>query len=209
MALMLVCVVIARAAEPDTPVVPAFAAYLARADHRNAVLEVARWSNIDLPTECRDMTFAIGKSVRIFNPPRFDEAGEPVLGAWAEDVEGTGCGRKVRFNVFTRVDLDRFPKVEALMPGETRADPPLQREILTRAFKVVSDVGTSCDDRIVTDTRFAAFEGSGDAIAEKRPWRETWIVEACGKRYDVPVHFLPYGHGTAVRVIPTEVKLEG
>jgi hypothetical protein len=189
-------------------VTPSFARYLAGETYRQTAIEAARRHNDNLPDSCKTMSFALSAVVTVYAPVRM-EGGQPVEGAWAEPVMATGCGKTLRFAVLTIVAPDKPAMTLSLIPGDSRADPMLQRDSVKDVLDHASVASGGCKDMVVTDTRFEDWEGGpvkGPHGREARPWRETWTVWACGKLLDVPVHFTPNDRGTLIEVKSAEVK---
>jgi hypothetical protein len=199
----------AAAAAPQSAVTPGFAHFLASEEHRQIVLDTARRHSENVPNSCKSMSFALAAQVTIYAPVRI-EGGKPVEGAWAEPVMGTGCGKSIRFTALTIVAPGKAPVTLSLIPGDTRADPVLQRDSVKDVLDHVAAATGGCKELVVTDTRFDDWEGPAEKPAahgrETRPWREVWTVWACGKLVEVPIHFTPNGAGTLYEVKSAEVK---
>ncbi len=68
----------------------------------------------------------------------------------------------------------------------------------------MGDMPPGCDEGGVVDTRFAGVDGeppgtkppSGGIL---KPWTEIWTLEACGKRAQVTMHFIPDPSGTEIQ----------
>jgi hypothetical protein len=190
-------------------VTPAFARFIASDAHRKTVLDTARRHNENLPDTCKAMDFAVSSTVVIYAPFRMDGA-KPIEGAWAEPVTGTGCGKTLHFGVLTIVAPGESAVTLSLVPGESRADPMLQRDSVKDVLDHAAVAVGGCKELVVIDTRFDDWEGATPIKTnhgrEARPWRETWIVWACSKHVAVTVHFTPNAEGTSVVVKSSEVK---
>lgn len=204
-----------RAAEAPpgkTVFTPELTHYLASAEHEQAVLDAARRHNERLPDKCPSMAFSSTGLMAIFAPIRMGADARPVEGAWNEPVTASGCGSTKQFNVLTFVAPGQPIAEVALLPGDTKADPALQRDALVNVYQGAALHAKDCQELIVTGTKFEAWEGEPVKNAlhgpNARPWRETWTVWACRRVVDVPIHFVPDERGTGFRVVPREVKLK-
>jgi hypothetical protein len=103
------------------------------------------------------------------------------------------CEPRARRNLMLFLENEKSRAIE-LLPGETKADPKLQRDTI-RAAKVAA-VGANprgCDKSWVTDTR--AIEPYKDSDT---PWSEQWKFDLCGKNAEVEMSFIPSsGAGTS------------
>lgn len=145
-------------------------------------------------------------------PISFSKDGLPTAGAWRESLPVKGCGNDTILNFNFVVADDGTIKVLADLPGATHADRILQHDAVPYATTGASVHAKGCPQFIITNTHFDAFivkPASTDAPAQKakpelprtpqsRPWRETWTVAGCGRKFDVPINFVPDATGTLI-----------
>ena len=135
---------------------------------------------------------------------RFGPDGLPVSGAWSQHFPISGCGNDTTINVTFNVLADGKIDTVVGVPGDSHADATLQKD----AFKFVSiAVRARPVDCARLSVQTTKFEG-GDlryppkmtfgSVHPSPPWWETWTVVGCGRRWDVPVDFIPDATGTQV-----------
>lgn len=96
------------------------------------------------------------------------------------------CEPRAQRNLMIIVESDHARAIE-LLPGETKADPRLQRDALKGAQAMAAANNPQGCERIwTTDTR--AVEAYKDS---KTPWTEHWSFDLCGKKAVVEMSFLP------------------
>jgi hypothetical protein len=98
------------------------------------------------------------------------------------------CEPRSRRNLMLFLENEKSRAIE-LLPGETKADPRLQRDAI-RAAKTAAAGATpaGCEKSWVTDTR--EIEPYKDAAT---PWSERWKFDLCGKPAEVEMSFTPAG----------------
>jgi hypothetical protein len=102
------------------------------------------------------------------------------------------CEPRARRNLMLFLENEKSRAIE-LLPGETKADPKLQRDSI-RAAKVAAAGANppGCDKSWVSDTREIEPYKDGDT-----PWSERWKFDLCGKNAEVDMSFTPSsGAGT-------------
>jgi hypothetical protein len=98
------------------------------------------------------------------------------------------CEPRAQRNLMIIVENDHARAIE-LLPGETKADPRLQRDAIGAAKAMAAAENPhGCERSWTTDTR--AVEPYKDA---KTPWTERWSFDLCGKTAVVEMSFLPGG----------------
>jgi hypothetical protein len=104
------------------------------------------------------------------------------------------CEPRTQRSIMVIVENDQARAIE-LLPGETKADPRLQRDAIQIAKAAAATVGaTDCNKSWTTDTK--AVEAYKD---EQTPWVERWSFDVCGKPAVVEMSFLPGdGSGTSI-----------
>lgn len=99
------------------------------------------------------------------------------------------CNPRAQRSFLVIVENDHARAIE-LLPGETRADPRLQRDAIGPAKAMAAAHSPKgCDRSWTTDTR--ATEPYKD---DHTPWSERWTFDLCGKSVVVEVSFLPGGN---------------
>lgn len=104
------------------------------------------------------------------------------------------CSPRAQRNLMMIVENDHARAIE-LLPGETKADPRLQRDAIQIAKAAAATTGApDCKKSWTTDTK--AVEAYKDAHT---PWVERWSFDVCGKPAVVEMSFLPGGgSGTSI-----------
>ncbi|HLL28249.1 MAG TPA: hypothetical protein VKT73_11470 [Xanthobacteraceae bacterium] len=103
------------------------------------------------------------------------------------------CEPRARRNLMLFLEDEKSRAIE-LLPGETKADPRLQRDSI-RVAKVAASTANppGCEKSWVTDTREIEPYKDGNT-----PWSESWKFDLCGKRAEVEMSFTPAaGAGTS------------
>jgi hypothetical protein len=107
--------------------------------------------------------------------------------SWVERY-ALDCEPLARRNLMLFLENEKSRAIE-LLPGETKADPRLQRDAIRGAKAAAGTAGLSgCDKSWVTDTK--EIEPYRNATT---PWSEQWSFDLCGKRAEVEMSFLPQG----------------
>ena len=104
------------------------------------------------------------------------------------------CSPRAQRNLMMIVENDHARAIE-LLPGETKADPRLQRDAIQIAKAAAATVGApDCNKSWTTDTK--AIEAYKDAHT---PWVERLSFDVCGKPAVIEMSFLPGGgSGTSI-----------
>lgn len=102
------------------------------------------------------------------------------------------CEPRSRRNLMLFIENEKSRAIE-LLPGETKADPKLQRESIRAAKAAVAGANPAgCEKSWVTDTRETDPYKDGNT-----PWSERWKFDLCGKSAEVEMSFTPAaGAGT-------------
>jgi hypothetical protein len=112
---------------------------------------------------------------------------KPGVYSWVERYL-VDCEPRTRRNLMVIVEDDHARAIE-LLPGETKADPRLQRDALAAAKAMaVAENPQGCERSWTTDTR--EIEPYKDG---KTPWVEQWTFDLCGNKAVVEMSFLPGG----------------
>jgi hypothetical protein len=145
-----------------------------------------------------------GSTMTVLEPMSFDSDGAPETGAWRVQVPVSGCGNDTTLNFFFSAKPGKNIHRTVALPGDTRADPALQRDAVMYAVVGANLVVKDCDDLEITNTKFDGFGLSKQPTSDRgadersRPWRETWTLAGCGHRVDVPMQFAPDATGTQI-----------
>jgi hypothetical protein len=203
--ILVLAFVIPSAAWADTPPLPpGFLALLSRPDHRTALLQAAQAVADMQPDACPKAAYVTTGEIALLQPLKLDAKGRPVAGMWKESVNETGCDSNRVLNALTTVAPNGVLHTRPLLPGSTITDPQLQEDSVQYAAAGMGDMPPGCDEGGVVDTRFAGVDGeppgtkppSGGIL---KPWTEIWTLEACGKRAQVTMHFIPDPSGTEIQ----------
>ena len=153
-----------------------------------------------LTTHCEAIAADWSKATHIvYGTPRAGADGNLVNATWVETVPGTACGQPRRFRVLVVIRAGKA-SIISLVPGESFASPQLQQDArlpLSGAIAGVVLKGQKCQVDVV-DTRLVG----GPPTAPKQSWNEIWTVNACDKRFNVPIRFVPdmVGEGTSIHI---------
>jgi hypothetical protein len=145
-----------------------------------------------------------GSTVTVVNPMSFDADGGPETGAWRMHIPVSGCGNDTSLNIVFSAKPGKYINYTVMLPGDTRADTTLQRDAVMYALAGAKLVAKDCETIEITNTKFDGFgltkpPSPGPVAAEdSRPWQETWTLDGCGHRLDVPMQFAPDRHGTQI-----------
>jgi hypothetical protein len=191
-----------------------FRKYLASSAHNGLVEEALNSLPPEVFTRCP--AFKPGEpDILVTKPVGFAQDGTPNAGAWTESFPVKGCGNDTILHVnFVAGDSGKM-NVFASLPGSTHADLILQKDALPAARLGPGSKVKDCERIFVTNTRFDAFDPlpppPAPAPKEKdakdkpvppqvtgRPWHELWTVFACGRRFNVPMRFVPDATGTGI-----------
>jgi hypothetical protein len=184
-----------------------FRKYLASSAHNDFVKTALNGLPPEVFTRCPAFRPS-EPDVVLRKPIAFAQDGTPNAGAWVESFPVRGCGNDTILHVNFAADESGKLNVFASLPGTTRADLILQHDAVAYAFIGPRLRVKDCAQMFVTNTRFEALEPLPvpDASAKTKPlpkvtaraWREVWSVSGCGRRFDVPMRFIPDETGTQI-----------
>jgi hypothetical protein len=141
-------------------------------------------------------------TVTVLKQPTFAADDCPISGVWKQSFPVSGCGNDTSINFYFFAQPNE--KITSLIaaPGDTHADPVLQRDAMGYVMIAARTQAPSCNAPHLRTTHFdGRLEAQPDsAIARTGPggWRETWTVSTCGKLLAVPLTFVPDATGTRV-----------
>ena len=149
--------------------------------------------------ECSQLATVEPVEITVLEEPEFAENQTPVKGSWMVRYEMDVCGQKLLRAIYFQVSDEQI-SMASLLPGNTKTDPQLQKDV-TRTFKeAVLRAYPDCKIPFVTDTRLLALPKNGDA-----PWEELWVMNACNNVFGQAIRFVPQDDGTAFSLyIPTK-----
>jgi hypothetical protein len=140
----------------------------------------------------------------VLKQPTFAADGYPTSGAWKQSFPVSGCGNDTSINFYFFAQPNE--KITSLIgaPGDTHADPVLQRDGMRYVMMAARTQAPSCNAPHLRTTHFDGRLGvqAGPANAQTAPsgWREIWVVSACGRLLSVPLTFIPDATGTRIVV---------
>ena len=147
-----------------------------------------------------------GSSVTVIEPAVFAADGYPTAGLWRQSFPVSGCGNDTTINFFFKAGPDKKIASVVALPGDTHAGLQLQRDAVRYAVIAVQAKAAGCamiNVRTTSYTRSASGAVPGPA-GRAEPWRETWTLSACGRRYVVPMTFVPDATGTTISASPAQ-----
>ena len=156
---------------------------------------------------CPDTTI-VNMQIGLLKPVTFNAAGLPVSGQWVEHVLLKSCKKVKLFNVHMQVDANGKPHGQVMFSGNTTADLDLQGQAMKSVVRASKSlIAPTCATEMVVDTLHLGFEGVAVNGAKSAPFRELWAVDACGKKVQVTLHFIPDAKGIAIVVKPEESRV--
>lgn len=108
-----------------------------------------------------------------------------------------GCGLRALRNWVFILQQDGARRVMQTLPGSTVADPLLQQDALRAARMSAQASAPGCQQIVAVTGDFDGPDAEPGVPRRTRPWTETWIMNACGTRYSVPMLFTPTATGTS------------
>ncbi len=112
----------------------------------------------------------------------------PGVVSWIETYE-VGCKPRATRSFLLLLEDDQV-RIGELLPGQTRADPLLQRDVAMAARMAVKPKKPSgCHRAVVTDTSVVT------PPQERNPWVERWSFDLCGTQAAVELTFTPSVRG--------------
>ncbi|NBX66053.1 MAG: hypothetical protein EBQ96_03550 [Proteobacteria bacterium] len=167
-------------------------------------------------TACATPEKAVRQLPRTYGELQFpkDPKGQfpyPTQGVWSEHVKIKGCGRIWSINMLAVArDTGKAPLLLALMPGDTLADPAVQKtteRIGATAIKK-ADAESCADDAFATYSKIIGYLMADGTLTKKdagHGWFEEWTYKFCQKDVPVQVAFTPNGGGYDIkaRIVPS------
>jgi hypothetical protein len=189
-----------------------FAKLLSDATEKQRVINAAARSTVVVQNPCPTMQFRVGNKFVPVKPVSFDAAGVIIGGAWKEFVQSEGCGRTRLLSVLVSVGAPNELSTMPLLPGNTHADPLLQKDAVKEAVMAVAATPggrePNCKIGYVANTEYLTQENEVLPGAKGPGWRELWTLASCTQKMLVPMHFIPDSTGTTISAGPNaEVKV--
>jgi hypothetical protein len=126
-------------------------------------------------------------------PARF--ADSTVREAFVHRILIEGCGLRMQRNYLALVMPDNSRRMVEMLPGTTVTDPVLQRDAMQGAVSAARAAAPGCEQIRPLAADFEGHDEEPTAPRRTRPWMESWIFEACGTRFAVPMRFTPSAAG--------------
>lgn len=133
------------------------------------------------------------------------ESGPPTAGKWLDRLDVEHCGQTMTYNFLISANEDGTPQIATLIPGNSNADPQLQRKTISLAEETASEHAAELDPTLASCpdiwVKYAEFE---EQIPEDSPkltdgatggWTETWDVEVCERTVPLEMTFLTFDAG--------------
>jgi len=170
--------------------------YLTSPSYNAMISDMALRNERALSTGCLTSTVEKRSNLQILQEPRFAGTQEaPVAGSWKDQVEINRCGRKAYHNFLFVAQPDKQPELVVLMPGTTRTNPVLQRDVLVYVggqAKLLAD--QKCFGFELPRILNTAFEkenkplkSDGTGKMTQGEWQEIWSYDVCGQKEDFRV----------------------
>jgi len=146
-----------------------------------------------LTTHCKDIHPDWTRATpHLYGPVQVDKDGYPFNATWAEQVPGTACGQPRRFRAMVLVRGGKLD-TESMLPGDSETSAQLESDVrdplLGAAEGFSRDIKPSCSIDVL-DTHVVV-----GSFAPPAPWQETWLVNICGHRLNIPITFIPDAKG--------------
>lgn len=167
-------------------------------------------------TACGTPEKAVRQLPRVYGEIQFppDPKGQfpyPTHGVWSEHVKIKGCNRIWNINMLAvALESGKPPLLLALMPGDTLADPAVQKtteRIGSTAIKK-ADAESCADDPYATYSRMLGYLQADGKVGKPNAqlgWFEEWTYKFCQKDIPVQVAYTPKngGYDIKARIVPT------
>lgn len=177
--------------------------FLADSHLQQNIINTAAKSTVVTRHPCSTATYATQDPIEI-QPMKFNEAGGPVSGEMKIPVKEDGCGASHLLNVYIWVQRENSIAVTPMLPGSSRAEDVLQRQAYAYALQAAGGPEQNCPTAYVEDTRYVGEEGKPAKGTKASPWKETWTLQSCGWKAEVPVLFTPNASGIKVTAGPSK-----
>jgi len=162
---------------------------------------------------CENVTTDAPRIV-VIKPIKVGPESTPIAGVWKVTVPAQGCGKSRLINAFFVVGKENKVFFLLTIPGTSRGDPQLQKDTLFYVFMASARKNADCKAPSIINSRFETDEKPSvianappqfKSLVFDRQSRETWSVEACGRFFEVPVHYMHSTAGTTITAAESEV----
>lgn len=123
----------------------------------------------------------------------------PISGLWAEHVKIRACNKVYQVNLLATGQTDGTVVLLALLPGETRADPAIQRDAERIGAISITKADATCSDApVASNTKFLSYRGADGNLSStdvQQGWFEEWTYRFCQKDVPAQLAFLPNAEG--------------
>jgi len=157
-----------------------------------------------LTTHCKDIHPDWSRATHhIYGTVELDKDGYPFTAAWAEQVPGTACGQPRRFRAMILVRGGKLT-TESMLPGDSETSAQLASDVheplLSAALGFAHDIKPSCAIDVLDTHLIGNYPQHG-------PWQESWLVNICGHRLNIPITFIPdaKGPGTSFSISSNKI----
>ena len=159
-----------------------------------------------LTSHCKDIHPDWSRATaHIYGTIELDKDGYPYTAAWAEQVPGTACGQPRRFRAMVLVRGGKLD-TERMLPGDSVTSAQLAADVhdplLSAAEGFARDIKPSCAIDVL-DTHLLG------SVTPHAPWQETWLVNICGHRLNIPITFIPDAKGPGTSFSISSARITG
>jgi len=157
-----------------------------------------------LTTRCKDIHPDWSRATHhLYGPVTVDKDGYPFTATWAVQVPGTACGESRRFRAMILVRDGKLDTAH-MLPGDSETSEVLENDVrdplLSAAEGFARDIKPSCAIDVL-DTHVV-----GSSVPHG-PWQETWLVNICGHRLNIPITFIPDAKGPGTSFSISSAKI--
>ena len=188
-------------AQPPTP--PTLQAFIASPPFQAYIGSLFSKLPPDVFQRCKSFV-SKGSTVSVAIPAVFASDGHPISGAWKQSFPVSGCGNDTTINFFFTAQASENIVTVMGAPGDTHADPILQKDAIHYAMLAALPKAGTCTEPHILTTRYDGVatmpreDSKASAHSGKQPWHETWTIAACGSTIRIGMNFIPDAPGTTV-----------
>jgi len=157
-----------------------------------------------LPQAYGELTFPGANNPGVFPPP--------TNGLWVEHVKIRACNKVRQINMLSAGQNDGTVVMLSLLPGETLADPAIQREAERIGATAITKADATCSDvPMAANTRVLGYKQANDTMGKTDAnlgWFEEWDYHFCQKDVAVQMAFTPKDSGALdIKARPADVAV--